>query len=108
MEAATDEVVPARSTIPTFAVGAVELRLQSLGRKGRAQIVARSTWAGSWSGGTSYVNTRRCEELRREVCCDGLHRAVSALVHLSVEKSLDRRTLRVETFSRLQTHVVVF
>jgi hypothetical protein len=67
IEAAADEVVVSGSVVLTLAVGTVEVSLQPLGKRGRAVIVARSTRSSGWSGTNSPVNSRRPEELRREV-----------------------------------------
>lgn len=79
IEAAVDEVMLSGSVVLTFAAGTVDVSLQSLGKRGRAVIVARSTRPDGWSGANSPVNTRRGEELRREVRTR-LHAAILALV----------------------------
>ena len=82
IKAAAEEVVLVGSTVLTLAAGTVEVSLEPLGKRGRAHLVARSTRpSGGWAGGTSPVNTRRSDELRRDVRTE-LHRAVRALVEV--------------------------
>ena len=81
IETAVDEVMLSGSVVLAFAAGTVDVSLQSLDKRGKAVIVARSTRPSGWGGANSPVNTRRPEELRREVRTR-IHAAVRALVEV--------------------------
>ena len=67
IERAADEVLSSGVVSLTLALGTVTVRWQRSRRRGRGTITTRSERSGGWGEGSSRVNARDPEELRRQI-----------------------------------------